>query len=259
MRSLRVVLRVALLVPWSAGCFAAWLLLAVPALLVGRLAASRALVQHLWSRGMCAILGVRFLVSGSRPRAGALLVANHLSYLDILVLGAQFPCTFVSKAEVARWPVLGFLARAMGTLFLEREKKRDLGRVNHALARRLGRGETLVIFPEGTSTSGAEVLPFRPALLEPAVTLGLAVHFAALQYATPSGARPAAEAVCWWGDMEFLPHLLGLLALPGVEASVAFGAEPLRADDRKDLAVRLRRAVVSHLGTLSSPCLIAVP
>ncbi|HEX6885761.1 MAG TPA: lysophospholipid acyltransferase family protein [Planctomycetota bacterium] len=259
MRSARVLLRLLVLVPWSAACFALWLVVALPAALVGRLASSRARVQHLWSRGMCALLGVRLQVCGTPPRGGTLLVSNHLSYLDILVLAALFPCTFVSKAEVARWPVIGFLARAMGTVFLERERKRTLAGVNEVLAARLARGQALVIFPEGTSTSGADVLAFRPALLEPAVALGLPVHFAALQYATAPGERPASEVVCWWGDMTFGSHLLGLLALPGVEASIVFGAEPLRATDRKELALRLRRAVVESLRPPSSPCLIAVP
>lgn len=259
MRPARVFFRLLGIVPWSAASFALWLVVALPAALVGRLGTSRARVQHLWSRGLCALLGVRLEVCGAPPRGGALLVSNHLSYLDVVVLGALFPCTFVSKAEVARWPVIGFLARAMGTVFLQREEKRALRGVNEILAARLARGEALVLFPEGTSTSGAEVLAFRPALLEPAVALGRPVHFAALQYATPPGERPASEAVCWWGDMTFGSHLLGLLALSGVEASVVFGAEPLRATDRKELALRLRHAVVASLRPPSSPCLIAVP
>jgi 1-acyl-sn-glycerol-3-phosphate acyltransferase len=259
MRTLRTAARLGALTPWTAGCFLVWLAGALPAALLGRIAAWRALAQHHWSRGVCALCGVRFEVHGSAPRGGALLVANHLSYLDILVLGALFPCTFVSKAEVARWPVVGFLARALGTLFLERERKRDLGRVNEELQKRLARGEALVLFPEGTSTSGAQVLPFRPALLEPAVALGLPVHYAALQYATPPGERPASEVVCWWGDMRFLPHFLALLALPSIEVALVFGDEPVRSADRKDLAVRLQRAVVDHLRPPSAPCLIAVP
>jgi 1-acyl-sn-glycerol-3-phosphate acyltransferase len=260
MSALRLPARAAALAAWTVACLAALGLGALPALAVGRLARLRARAQHGWSKGVCRILGVRLRVTGRPPTGGCLLVANHLSYVDVIVLGALFPCSFVSKAEVARWPVFGWLARAGGTLFVERERKRALAPLNGRLAARLARGDALVLFPEGTSTSGAEVLPFRPALLEPAVRLGLSVRYAALRYATPAGERPAEEAVCWWGDMTFGPHLLALLRLPGFDATVLFGSEALRAGDRKELAARLRRAVVDRLRNPSAaPCLTAVP
>jgi 1-acyl-sn-glycerol-3-phosphate acyltransferase len=247
---LRVLRRALALALWTGTVFALWLVVAGPAALAERLGAWRAFVQHRWSRGVAWILGVRLVVTGPAPR-GCLLVANHLSYLDVIVLGAQLPCAFVSKAEVARWPVLGFLARVMGTLFLEREKKRALAPLNLRLAARLARGEALVLFPEGTSTAGDEVLAFRPALLEPAARLGLPVRYAALRYSTPLGSPPPEEAVCWWGEMSFGPHFLRLLALPSLAAHVHFGAEPIRAPDRKTLAARLRRAVVERLEPLA--------
>ena len=250
MRAHRLVLRLAALVPWTLLCFLLWLAGALPARARGHLAAWRARIQSLWSRGVCRIAGVRLSVEGPLPRGAFFLVANHLSYLDVVVLGALAPCAFVSKAEVARWPVLGFLARAMGTLFIERERKRALGRINELVAARLARGEALVLFPEGTSSGGPGVLPFRPALLEPAASLGVPVLFAALSYATPHGEPPARDAVCWWGDMLFVRHFLALLRLPYVETRVRFGREPLRAPDRKQLAQRLERAVLEHL----QPC-----
>jgi 1-acyl-sn-glycerol-3-phosphate acyltransferase len=166
------------------------------------------------------------------------------------VLGGLVPCAFVAKAELARWPVLGFLARTFGTLFVERGNKRALGELNRRLAERLARGEALVLFPEGTSTSGQGVLPFRPALLEPAAALALPVRYATLRYATPPGERPASEVVCWWGDMTFGAHALELLRLARVEAGVRFGAEPITAADRKTLAARLQAAVSQRLETL---------
>jgi 1-acyl-sn-glycerol-3-phosphate acyltransferase len=242
-RRTRAGARIALLSPWTLCLFLVWLLGAPLALAAGRIARWRARVQQGWARGMCRIVGVRVAVEGPRPRGSCLLVSNHLSYVDVLVLASLFPCAFVAKAQIARWPVVGFLARAMGTLFVEREQKRSLGPLNARLSARLARGEALVLFPEGTSTAGEGVLPFRPALLEPAASLGLAVRHAALRYTTAPGDRPAREAVCWWGDTSFLAHLGALLGLARIEARVRFGAEPVAAADRKELAVRLERAV----------------
>lgn len=242
-RGARLVRRGLALVLWTGALFAGWVLGAPLALLTGRPWAWRARVQRGWSRGLCRILGVRLSVAGPPPRGSFLLVANHLSYLDVIVLGGLMPCAFVAKSEIARWPVIGFLARAMGTLFVERENRRALGALNRRLAARLARGETLVLFPEGTSSSGERVLPFRAALLEPAAALGLPVRYAALGYATPPGERPPAEVVCWWGDMTFLAHALDLMRLEFVEAAVRFGPEPVTAPDRKTLAARLQQAV----------------
>lgn len=246
MRSARSLVRFVGLVLWTGSLFATWCLGALPAYLLGRLASWRAGVQQLWSRGVCRILGVRVRVEGPPPRGAFLLVANHLSYLDVVVLGARMPCAFIAKSEIARWPVIGFLARSMGTLFVERENRRRLGALNERLATRLASGEALVLFPEGTSTDGKGVLPFRAALLEPAAALGLPVRYAALHYATPPGERPASEVVCWWGDMEFLPHVRELLRLAWIEAAVMFGPEPIAAPDRKTLATRLQHAVAER-------------
>jgi 1-acyl-sn-glycerol-3-phosphate acyltransferase len=108
-----------------------------------------------------------------------------------------------------------------------------------------------VLFPEGTSTSGRDVLAFRPALLAPAAELGLPVRHAALAYATPPGTPPAPDSVCWWGDAAFAGHFLRLLGLPWIEARVAFGAEPIAAADRKLLATRLQRAVADRFVPLT--------
>lgn len=251
MSVVRLCLRSVALAAWTFAMFLVCVLGAPLASLAGALWRWRARIQQLWSRGVCRILGVRFSVEGRAPRGACLLVANHLSYVDVVVLGALVPCAFVAKHEVARWPVLGLLARAGGTMFVERENKRALHGLNQRLRARLARGETLVLFPEGTSTAGGAVLPFRPALLAPAVALGAPVAYAALRYATPDGERPASEAVCWWGDMTFVAHVLALLRLPWIEARVGFGSEPIAAPDRKELAALLQSAVAARLQPLA--------
>lgn len=174
------------------------------------------------------------------------MVCNHLSYLDIVVLGSTMDITFVSKAEVARWPVIGLLARQFDTVFLVRERKRELPETNEAIRRAVERGDGIVIFPEGTSTQGADVLPFRPSLLAPAADTGMPVWPAALSYECLPTDRPASMFVCWWGDMEFAPHVRAMVQLDSIEAHVDFAPEPMRGADRKELAEKLHRAVKSR-------------
>lgn len=198
---------------------------------------------RLWGRCLLGALRAELTVVGAPPAAPSMLVANHLSYLDIPVLAACLPPVFVSKAEVADWPLIGRMSRAMGTVFVQREEKRELPAVNRAIAAALARGDAIAVFPEGTSTNGSRVAPFRAPLLAEAAKSGLAVHYASLRYETLPGDPPASTAVCWWGDMTFTPHVLELLALRGIRAQVIFGAEPIQDRNRKLLAEKLWHAV----------------
>lgn len=196
-----------------------------------------------WARSALALLGVRLEVRGHPPRPPFLLVANHLGYFDVVVLAALLDAVFVAKAEVARWPILGFLCRSVDTIFIDRTARREIPRVLGEIDRRLAAGRGVVLFPEGTSTAGAEVGPFGASLLAAAARSGRPVHWAALGYATPPGAAPAHRSVCWWGDMRFPGHVFELLSLPGFRARVVFGDNPVRETDRKRLARSLRAAV----------------
>jgi 1-acyl-sn-glycerol-3-phosphate acyltransferase len=198
-----------------------------------------------WCRALCSILGVRIECSGQIPRGGCLIVANHLGYLDVLVLGAVCPTSFVAKAEVGRWPGIGLLCRSVGVVFVPREERRQLPEVARMLGRELEHGGCVVVFPEGTSTPGDEVLAFRPSLLEPAVVGSLPIAHASLGYRTTGDDPPARESVCWWGDMEFVPHVNGLMQLRGVGARVRFGDEPIVGTDRKALAQELHDRVAA--------------
>lgn len=195
-----------------------------------------------WSRGLLRILGVRVSVVGRLPAPPYLLAANHLGYLDVLVLAAELPVRFVAKSEVRRWPVWGPLAAWTGTLFLDRERARDAHRVATAVEGTLAAGEAVSIFAEGTSSPGEVVLPYRPALFEGAVASGAPVIPAALSYRIPADPGAVREKVCWWGEMEFAPHLLALAELPPIEATLALGT-PLAAErDRKAVALAARDA-----------------
>jgi 1-acyl-sn-glycerol-3-phosphate acyltransferase len=208
--------------------------------------ARRALRQnffHRLARWVAWLLGIRIEVGGKPPAPPFLLVSNHLSYLDVVVYAAMTPIRFVAKREVRGWPVFGLMARAMGSIFVDRASKRDALRALTALADAMAAGDGVVLFAEATSTAGHTVLPFRPALLEWAAQTGHATHYASISYRTPAAGPPAHLAVCWWGEMTFTRHLVELARLPWIEATVRHGDAPIAERDRKRLADRLHQAV----------------
>ena len=205
-----------------------------------------------WARATSRVMGMRIQVEGAPPRSPFLLVANHLSYVDVLLLASRVQGVFVARGDLANWPLLGTLTRSVGTIYLDRASKRDIPRVVGEVKAVLGQGLGVYFFPEGTSSDGAGVLPFKPSLLETAAQLEMPVSFASISYTTPATCLPARLAVCWWGDMTFFAHLWDLLGLPGFAARVAFGEEPLLAPDRKQLAATLREAVQRRLEPVTS-------
>ena len=206
-------------------------------------AAWRDRMTQLWARGLARILGLSIQLEGEPPPRGALLVANHLSYLDIVLLAARIPCGFVAKAEVRSWPGIGLVCRVAGVVFVDRARRRDAPRAASEMHDALAQGRTVILFPEGTSTDGRAVLPFRSALLDGAARSGRPVWCAAVGYRTPVGAPPAESAVCWAGDDAFAPHVWGLLGLPRIEGAIRFAATPIIDGRRKELAQQLWDAV----------------
>lgn len=171
-----------------------------------------------------------------------LIVSNHLSYLDILCYSSIAPCVFVSKAEVSNWPVFGRLATSGGTIYIDRESKADAHRVAKDMEAALKAGVRVVLFPEGTSSDGKQVLRFHAALFESAVRTGSNITASALLYEMEKG-DPAQE-VCYWGDMTFGPHFLKLLSKGGITAKIAIGTTKAGFADRKIASAELRGEVV---------------
>lgn len=200
-------------------------------------------VTRSWARAAARVVGMRVKVEGSPPSLPCLLVANHLSYVDVVALWTVASGAFVAKSEVAGWPLVGRLGAIMQTLFIDRRRKRDLLRVLAEMGRRLARGDSVILFAEATSTRGERVLPFKSSLFEAAARTGLPVACATLSYATPAGAPPADLAVCWWGDMTFADHVYALLRLPRFEATLRFAAAPLAGAERKALARDAHREI----------------
>ena len=208
----------------------------------------RDLVVREWSRQMLRIMGVTLVVRGTPPARGpVLLVANHISWLDILVMDAAHPARFVSKADVKRWPVLGALITGAGTLYIERESRRDAMRVVHQMAAALTAGGTLAVFPEGTTHDGRSLLPFHANLIQAAISAEAPALPVALQYLDGvSGER--SDAPLFVGETTLLQSVWRTLRADGLQACVHFG-EPQTADqrERRTWAADLQQAVGAML------------
>jgi len=201
-------------------------------------------MQRLWARTTLRLLGVRLEPEGDPPRGPFLIAANHSSYLDILVLSVLFPGRFVAKSEIAGWPMLGWMSRAVGTLFVQQARRRDVVRVGAEMTRTLAAGVSVILFPEGRATPGGRLEPFHTALFEPAAREGIPCLAVALHYETPGAAHGPAWTVAWWGGMEMPAHVSRLAALPGgVRARVRWAPRPSRGADRKQLASDVRAAL----------------
>ena len=188
-----------------------------------------------WLHGAaCRVLrafGIRPIVHGEVPTQG-LVVANHLSYLDIVILSARMPCFFVSKAEISRWPYFGEAARSGGTIFIDRKSRASTAEVARQIADRLSLPVPVLLFPEGTSSDGAQVLRFHSSLFEPAAAASAPVTAAAVRYVLEFGRE---RDLCWFDDTLFLTHLWKVLGTRGFSAQVTFG-EPRVYPDRRTAA-----------------------
>lgn len=186
-----------------------------------------------WAPQYARCLHIEPTFVGAPPKNG-LLTANHLGYLDIVVLSTCQPLVFVSKSEVRSWPIIGWLAICGGTLFVNRQRKSDVATLGSAFAPVVNEGNVLVLFPEGTSTGGDRVLPFMPSLLEPAVQNGWQVTPAWIHYSLTEGS--VADEVAYWRDMTFLPHFINLLSKPVIRVKVFYRQPAPAGLDRKRLA-----------------------
>lgn len=211
-----------------------------------------------YARRAARVLGIRLTQEGRLPvrSDGRLLVANHLSWIDPLLLAAHRPAVFVTSVETAEDGFLGRICAIAGCVFMERRRRGGLRDECAHLARLLGSGDVMV-FPEATTGDGSRLLPFRSACFASALAAGAGIQPAALRYVTIDG-RPLRggrrDRIGWYGDMTFLPHLARLLTVGTVVAEVAW-LPPLAiaaGDCRKSLAGRAHAAVAASLG-LSAP------
>ncbi len=206
-----------------------------------------------WSAKMLRLIGIELRVEGTPAPGGVLLAANHISWLDIMVVHAVVPeARFVSKADVKAWPLVSRLVDSAGTLYLERERKRDALRVVHDMAEALRAGQTVAIFPEGTTSTGHGLLPFHANLLQAAIATAMPVQPVALRFSDRTHA--VSEAMEFVGDTTLARSLWQSACGDGVVARLVF--LPPRATagvDRRELAAALRADIGAALGIDQPP------
>jgi 1-acyl-sn-glycerol-3-phosphate acyltransferase len=225
------------------------------ALVFGRLspASQRAFVRW-WARGVLTALGVRLHVAGLSPLQPGLIVANHVSWLDVIAIASVEPAAFVCKSEIAEWPGIGWLLSRAGTIFIRRGSFRDVWRVNLEIRARLAGQRTVAAFPEGTTSGGSDVLAFRPALFQPAVDLGLPVHPVAITYSS--------EEAAYVGTTSFLQSLLSVSCARDLKIHLAMlPALPTAGLRRREVALRSRERILArvHFSGLCAVCSAAAP
>jgi 1-acyl-sn-glycerol-3-phosphate acyltransferase len=244
---IRATLRLAALVLWTLAALA-FLLAAALVTLANRNVAARlgpALLRA-YACGFCALAGIRVARTGALAPAGALVTPNHWGYVDIFVLGSIYRGVFVSRADVAGWPLVGVCARAAGTIFLRRELRKDTVRVGTEIARFLRAPCRVTAFLEGGAGDGTRVRPFKSALVESAVVTGAPCVPVAIRYRLPRDPDADPAVAVAWIEGHLVAHLFGMLRLRRIEADVAFLA-PRTGTDRKALAKQLEADVGAAL------------
>lgn len=240
MRHIRAAVRLTAFFVMTLGLYAVWF---VGAVFIPNKIFWRQFIFRLWARLFTRILGMKIEVIGTPPRPPFFLVSNHLSYTDIPAFRVVVDGVFVAKADIDDWFVAGKIVRDMGTVFINRTNRRDIPRAGAEIIERLDGGEGVVVFPEGTSTKGEQVLPFNSSFLEFAAQKQLPVSYASISYQTPANELEASEAVCWWRDISFMAHLWRLFQVKKFTATINFGEQPVYNQNRKELAHFLREKI----------------
>ncbi|MGF1669818.1 MAG: lysophospholipid acyltransferase family protein [Balneolaceae bacterium] len=254
MKHVRATFKILFTVLYTGTICAIYLILLIPATLFGiPYEPLRNFFMSFWSRGMLLVFNVKKTVSGEPPKPPFFLVSNHLSYLDVIVYYSILKTTFIAKMDVKSWPVLGFLIKSMGVIFIDRKRRRDVQRVNKMISSNLNSFQGIILFPEGTTSPGETVLPFRAPLLEFPASNDIPVHYASIRYDTGDDDIPAYRSVCWWGEADFFQHLYNLAKLKKIKSEVIFGAESIHENDRKLLASSLYKSVNNSFRAMARP------
>jgi 1-acyl-sn-glycerol-3-phosphate acyltransferase len=205
---------------------------------------------EVWAGALLAKLAIKLIVNGKPPKTGpVLLVSNHISWLDILVIHAAGHCRFVSKADIKHWPVLGTLTTSAGTLYIERESRRDAMRVVHHMSEALGDGDIVAVFPEGTTGNGVDMLPFHANLLQAAIAVDVPIQSIALSFKdTVTG--QISQAASFVGDETLLGSLWNTLKSCNLAAVATYGVPQwANGRDRRTWAADLSTEIASLKST----------
>ncbi len=209
----------------------------------------RALVGW-WSAKLLRIVGVSTRVQGTPPgedEVGAMLAANHVSWLDIFVVSSVRPTRFIAKSEIRDWPLAGWIVERAGTIFIRRERRRDTARISDLVRAALADGDRVGLFPEGMCTEGDELLKFHSSLFEPAVVNRAHVHPCAIRYQHADGTL--CRAMAYVGELSFMQSLALVIRQRGVTAHISFASPvPTVGRGRREVAADARACVATLLG-----------
>ena len=205
---------------------------------------------HYWASCAVWALGIKTRVKG-RPAGRdngrpVFFTSNHMGYMDIVILASVFPFTFISKKEAGDWPLLGPLIRSAGTLFVDRADRAGTAAFAETTSRYMGDGADIMVFPEGTSTNGEQVLPFKSSLFVVPVKTGAMVQPVTVNYLSWGGetfSKKIRDNICWYGDMTLAPHLWNLLSRRGLRVEITFGPVIEPDSNRKTLALEAHERV----------------
>jgi len=196
-----------------------------------------------WSSELLGLIAIELIVKGAPAGGPVLLAANHISWLDITALHAARFCRFVSKADIKKWPLIGMLASGVGTLFIERESRRDAMRVVHHMSERLEEGDVIGIFPEGTTSDGRQLLPFHANLFQAAIAAGVAVQPVAVQFIDIATGEMS-FAPCYVGDDTLAVSVWRTLCADDLAVVITFGQpQQSQGRGRREWALAIRQEV----------------
>ncbi|MCX8063721.1 MAG: 1-acyl-sn-glycerol-3-phosphate acyltransferase [Candidatus Hydrogenedentes bacterium] len=213
----------------------------------------RRVLLHRWAKLFVFFCGIKIEIVGNPPKLPCFIVANHISYVDTLVLHYATKCIFVSRGDVEHWPLIGVIAKAIYIIFIDRSNRLDTKRVNEEIKHALTMGDGVAVFAESRISCGKDVQPFRSALLSAPIELNLPVYYATITYETLPGYNtpPVSYFVAWWRPEPFFYHLFRLLSYKGFKSRVIFGDKPLYESDRKQLAQKLWEKVKENFTPVS--------
>ena len=202
-----------------------------------------------YHRALCRLLGARIIIEGRPPASPALLVSNHVSWLDIPILSSVMPLSFIAKREVGGWPMFGWMAKLQRCVFVNRENRHSTGKSSWEIAARLNEGDCLVLFPEGTSNDGRHVLPFKSSYFGVVQGLDVAVIPVTLVYQSNYNlplTKRQRPSFAWYGDMDLAPHLWAALKAGPIKVTVIFH-EALPKIPRKDMSILVHATIAKSL------------